>query len=189
MHRIAQIVSLAGIVVCLNTTTLAAQKVVKLSAGEVHEIIASAVPVAIPPGESFGQLPIAKRKVYFDFERTAVAFGLPKGTRWPIDSLIKAPVMSGTQDLTSDCRQVGGKPCAKLGWSVYASVTPIAISRDTAAVYVHASWPARDNSRFSESAAPVGDAYLNGFSLTIHLRRDAKGHWRYSHTGPAMVGD
>lgn len=30
---------------------------------------------------------------------------------------------------------------------------------------------------------------LNGFSLTIHLHRDAKGHWRYSQTGTAMVGN
>jgi hypothetical protein len=163
----------------------------QLLPGALGQIADEVLNALIPPDQLLSRVPVAKRKIIFDFERTMAAFmkvGTPAAS-FP-DLHMQTPVELGTADLLDDCTQFGLRehPCARLGWRVYTWIAPVSVTDSVIVVRASVAWPERGGLSFQPDLAPEGRATLVGFTTEVHLVRTPTGKWKFSKQGAAAVG-
>lgn len=160
----------------------------RLRPAAIGQIVDAALRQVIAPTDSLSRVSVAKRKVFFDHERTIGAFGYFGGST-PLSALgLRSAVTKGSRTLLNDCDQWGEKPCKELGWRVYAWVEPVSVTESQAVVRVHASWLELDPKTFKEGTSPRVPGFLTSMIREVHLARSGNGDWKFVKEGPAMAG-
>ncbi len=159
----------------------------RFSLAEIGQIADVVLERLIAPDSSLSCITVARRGVYFDHARTLQAFGYGVGAR-SLKIPLRSKVKAGADSLLADCGPApgGGKPCARLGSSVYVSIEPVSMGALTGRVYAHVLWPDRGDC-LSRGIGRNGRAALVGFSAEVYLARSWNGAWRFVKTGVYMV--
>lgn len=129
--------------ICTGVTLLAAPVQAQAAARAPQEdggIIAAALQAVVPPGQRLTAHTVAERGIRFDYARTLAAFGYTDDAQTRASLGPARAFTAGTDSLLGDCDQIGSKPCARLGSSVYVYVTPIFVSSSGADVWGHVLW-------------------------------------------------
>jgi hypothetical protein len=161
-----------------------------LTAADLGQIVAVVFDSLTSPEQAFSRVPVAKRKIFFDHERTVSLFerfGVPHTEFAQLH--FRTPVQVGTRALLDDCQQAAPKPCAKLGWSVYSFIEPISASDSQVVVQAYFLWPDRGMAEFREGVPPVGRAFLVGFDREVYFVRGKDQALRFSKFGITNVGE
>jgi hypothetical protein len=155
--------------------------------GQIVDVVLGALAA---PDSSLSRVSVAKRKIYFDYERTIAAF--ERAGVWhasPSELHLRALVTPGTRALLDDCSQLRPEPCRRLGWSIYSWLEPLTVTDSVVVVRAHFTWPDRGSAPVREGVAPNGRAFLVGFSSEVYLVRDPDGVWRFSRVRKTIVSD
>jgi hypothetical protein len=160
-----------------------------LSPVEIGQIADAVFNSLIPPDSQLSGVPVAERRIVFDFQQTMAAFaevGTPAASF--ADLHMRTPVQLGTEALLDDCSPHVELKCAGLGWRVYASIEPVSVTSSQIIVRAGFSWADRSGSASQLAVAPEGVAYLVGFATEMYLVRTQKGEWKYLKQGFSAVG-
>jgi hypothetical protein len=155
----------------------------------VGQVVDEVLRTIIPPDSSLSRVRVRDRGVYFDFARTLASFGYRSDAVAAADLELKSKVRPGTRSLLEGCTQVAPKPCERLGWSAYVWLDFRSMSDNEMVVRLNVSWPERGFLPFQAGAPPSGKAFLEWFSMEVHLTRAADGRWEFRRIGPTRVGD
>lgn len=166
----------------------AAAQPARLPAEAVGQLAEAVLDARLAPGQELSRVPVARRGLRFDHARTLAAFGADTSVA-ALPGALRARVQPGTRALLDDCEQGARTPCARLGWSAYATISPVAVSDAQAIVRLHVAWPDRSGEAFVEGVAPTGRTSRVGFSAEIHLARDPVGRWVFVRQGRTAVGE
>lgn len=163
----------------------------QLSPATLGQIADEVLHALIPPDELLSRVPVAKRGIVFDFERTMAAFmkvGTPAAS-FP-DLHMRTPVELGTAELLGDCTQFGlrDEPCARLGWRVYTRMAPVSVTDSVIVVRASVAWPSRLGPPFQPGIEPEGRAFLASYTTEVHLVRTPAGKWKFRKRGTTAVG-
>jgi hypothetical protein len=162
---------------------LAAQQP-RLDPKAIGQIADEVFEALIPPNQQISRVPVSKRQVFFDLQRTLATFGYSdKVSAIPSDLGIQRAVQAGQKGLLEDCDQLGTGPCSKLGWGVYVWIEQVSVTTSNARVRAHVVWPGRGDTQFEESVAPKGRAFLVGFTTEVYLARSQDGNWKFVEQG------
>lgn len=162
----------------------------RLTPAVIGEIVDAVLSELVPPDTLVSRVPVGKRGVYFDHERSMKAFGYPMDAPISLSDLhLRNVVRQGSRRLLEDCRGAGMKPCHQLGWGVYAAVEPISISDSGAVVRAIIRWADRGPAQFEPGVAPTGPSILVGFVSEVELIRMSNGHWKFAKLGRTRVSD
>lgn len=155
--------------------------------GQITDAVFAAL---IAPDSSLSRIPVAKRRVVFDYDRTAASFervGTPPAVFSKLR--LRTPVARGTKELLADCAQGVLKPCSKLAWRVYSWLAPVSVTDSEVVVRAHFMWADRGRAKFQDGVAPKGRGRLVGFASEVFLVRGQDGIWRFSKLGRTFAGD
>jgi hypothetical protein len=156
----------------------------------IGQMVDEVVDALIPPNQTVSRVPVAKRKVFFDDQRTMALFqhlGAPPASL--ADLHLRTAAKPGSKSLLDDCDHRGQKPCSQLGWGVYMWIQPISVTNSEALVRAYFAWPDRGGAAFEEGVAPKGRAALVGFATDVRLVRSPSGNWKFASKGATMVGE
>ena len=147
---------------------------------EIAQIVDAALQGVIPPETRLTDDTLAERGVRFDYQRTMAAFGYT-GDVGSLSSFgLRSTVTSGTEDLLSDCSQMGFKPCTRLGRAVYVNLAPMSSTDSTAVVVLHVVWATTHDSGMKD---PPTWTFMSAFSTEVHLARAGAGAWTFVRAG------
>lgn len=142
-----------------------------------------------PQDGMLSRVPVGKRKIVFDFQRTLAAFtniGMPTASFSELH--METPVELGTDELLGDCSQHDLlKPCARLGWRVYTWIEPVSLTNSQIVVQASFMWADRGSTPLQEGVMPEGHAGLVGFSSKVYLVRTRTGGWKFLKVGVTDV--
>lgn len=175
-----------GIVVSLTALApaLAAQQP-RLSPTALGQITDQVLQALTPQEQMLSGVPVGKRKIVFDFQRTMAAFANVAMPTANFSELhMETPVELGTRELLGDCSQHSPlKSCARLGWRVYTWTKPVSVTNSEIVVRASFLWADRSGLPFQEGVTPEGYGVLIGFDSEVHLVRTQTGGWKFSEVG------
>ena len=169
--------------IALVGTTLHAQQA-RRTPREIAQIVDAALQGVIPPEKRLTDLTVAERGVRFDYQRTMAAFGHTDDVGSLSSFGLRTTVTSGANELLSDCDQMGFKPCARLGRSVYVNLAPMSSTDSTAVVVLHVVWATTLDSGVKD---PATRTFMSGFSTEVHLVRSGSGTWTFVRAGKTAM--
>lgn len=144
---------------------------------DIGQMVDAALQAVIPPETKLTTFTVSERGVRLDYARTMTAFGYGEvpGTLRSLE--LQSAATSGSEELLSDCNQVGTKPCTRLGRSTYVYMEPISISGSEAVVVLHVYWATTRSKRTFQSAS----------STEVYLSRSGSGSWTFVKTGKKLI--
>jgi len=160
----------------------------RLHPAAIGQIVDEVLLRVLPPSERLSRVTIAKRKLSFDHERTAAAFGYPGASISVSDLRLRSAVGPGSRTMLSDCDQMRRQQCSLLGWRAYVWIEPVSVTKSQAVVRAHVSWTDRDPKTFEERVPPKTRGFLVGMVRQLELTRLPNGNWKFVKEGPAAAG-
>ena len=175
----------------MASTSVRAQGIL-LAPREIGQMVDASLEGVVPPNTSLSQIPISKRTILFDYDRTMSAFG-QRVVREDFQKMgVKRAVVLSSRDVLDDCGQAGDKPCMRLGWQVYVYLQPMTIAKAEAIVKLHLIWADHDPKRFVDGQPPSPAtrrrSFLTESSVEVYLKRTTSGEWVFVRTGVATAG-
>jgi len=180
-----------------------AQRPWRLKPHEIGQIVDVVLDSLLPDTSAVSRVPVTKRGVYLDFNRTIAEFGYgqkkpatksepaqnPAAPAFAISELqTHRAVKTGSVALLQDCNQAGTRPCAALGWGVYLWVQALEVTPTEAKVRAWFFWPDRGRLPFQDDVGPMSAAAsLVGFWTEVLIARDASGRWKYLKKGDGRI--
>lgn len=159
----------------------------KLSPKEIGQILDATIRAVLPDTMTLSRVPISKRSLRVDYERTLNAFGNSGGEKAAAAMNLQTKWAMAAPDLFNDCDQIGSKPCSKMGWQVYTYISPVSVTGADATIRLSVTWAEHDPDRYMEGQAPtpkVGKRVpLASFSSEVQLRRSSSGTWQFLRVG------
>jgi len=174
--------------VCAAPAAAPQPRVSPAALGHITDEVLNAL---LPEHGSVSGVPVAQRKIVFDFQRTMAAFarvGTPAASFR--DLHVRRPVELGAKDLLDDCSQEGGadRPCTRLGSRVYTWIDPVSVTDSQLVVRAYFSWPDRGEVLRKQGVIPrTGLAFLVGFAAEVYFVRASTGEWKFSKIGTTAV--
>lgn len=154
------------------------------------QIVDAVMGELLPQESSVSRVPVSKRTVVFDHEKTMARFKqLGHASAAFADLELRTPVVVGTDAVLNDCSELEMRACAGLGWRVYAWIEPLSVSDSEALVRGHFRWADRGTAVYQESVTPEGRALLVGMSADVYLARAKGGAWTFSRRGTMYAGE
>ena len=174
--RFVQSISLAVACACMSAQSRAQS--VRLANEQISQIVDASLQAVIPPEMVLGPFTVAERGIRFDYDVTMIAFGHGKTATGNARFQLQSRVSAGAPALLNECDQMGTKPCAALGNSVYATVEPISVSGSVAVVWLHVVYATTMQS---------GRTFRSSSSSQIHLERSRSGVWKFVRVSMTRV--
>jgi hypothetical protein len=153
------------------------------------QIVDAVMGELLPQGSSVSRVPVSKRTIVFDYEKTMVRFKQLGYTGATFADLVRTPVVVGTENVLDGCSHLSMKACAKLGWRIYGWIEPVSISDTKILVRGHFQWADRGSAAYQEGTPPEGRALLVGMSAEVYLARAKDGAWKFSRRGTMYAGE
>lgn len=157
-----------GIAAILLASQAAAQHPA-LRPPDIGMMVQVALDSLLPPTIAPSNVPLEKRGLYFDRDRTFAAFGV-RDTVSVISMGLRREVLPGAAHMLAGCSQLSPGRCERLGWRTYVWLQPLTISDSVAVVRAWIHWAHRSEP-FREGVAPRDSAYLTGFLADLKFTR------------------